>query len=145
MSKEKTQDIARMHVADWMTPAPLTLPPETPLLEAADFLRTHGIRQLPLVRQGRLCGIVSDRDVKLATPSPLDPNPAYDRPVSTIMNADVITVRPDDLLVHAARLMRRRKIRCLPVISGDRLVGIITDTDLLDALLAACGVERETG
>lgn len=131
-----------MRVADWMTSSPLTLPPETLLLEVADFLRTHSIRHLPLVRGEKLCGIVSDRDVKLATPSPLDPNPAYDRPVSTIMNAHVITISPDDLLVNAARLMRHRKIRCLPVISGDRLVGIITDTDVLDAFLAACEVEQ---
>lgn len=133
-----------MAVGDWMTPSPLSLPPETPLLEAAEFLRMHSIRHLPLVREGRLCGIVSDRDIKLATPSPLDPNPAYDRPVSTIMNADVITITPAHTIVDAVRLMRRRKISCLPVISEDRLVGIITDTDVLDAFLSAYGVERGT-
>ena len=131
-----------MIVGDWMTLSPLTLPPETPLLEAAEFLRMHSIRHLPLVRGGRLCGIVSDRDIKLATPSPLDPNPAYDRPVSSIMNADVITIRPDHTIVDAARLMRRRKISSLPVISKDRLVGIITDTDVLDAFLSACEAEK---
>lgn len=141
MSKVNVQDVGRMAVGDWMTPSPLSLPPETPLLEAAEFLRTHSIRHLPLVREGRLCGIVSDRDIKLATPSPLDPNPAYDRPVSTIMNADVITITPAHTIVDAVRLMRRRKISCLPVISEDRLVGIITDTDVLDAFLSACGVE----
>lgn len=141
----KVQDVASMRVGDWMTPSPLTLPPETSLLEAADFLRTHSIRHLPLVSGGRLCGIVSDRDIKLATPSPLDPDPAYDRPVSTIMNADVITIGPDDSLVDAARLMRHRKIRCLPVTSADRLVGIITDTDVLDAFLSASGGGKRTG
>lgn len=121
----------------------------TPYLASQDtatgcggFLRTHSIRHVPLVRGGRLCGIVSDRDVKLATPSPLDPNPAYDRPVSTIMNADVITISPDDLLLNTARLMGHRKIRCLPVTSGDRLIENTNDTGVLDVFLAVCGVEQ---
>ena len=58
------------------------------------------------------------------------------------MNADVITISPDDLLLNTARLMRHRKIRCLPVTSGDRLIEITTDTGVLDVFLAVCGVEQ---
>ncbi len=134
---------ATMLVADLMTRSPLTIPPEAPLLEAAELLRQHRIRHLPVVREGRVCGILSDRDVKLAMPPPesgsvtVDPFKAYELPVSEIMTTEVITIASGGSVADAVRLMLRRKISCLPVTQGDHLVGILTETDLLNAFLMA--------
>jgi acetoin utilization protein AcuB len=132
-----------MLVADLMTRSPLSIPPEAPLLEAAELLRQHRIRHLPVVREGRVCGILSDRDVKLAMPPPesgsvtVDPFKAYELPVSEIMTTEVITIAPGDSVADAVRLMLRRKISCLPVTQEDHLVGILTETDLLNGFLMA--------
>lgn len=135
-----------MLVTDWMTRSPVTISPDAPLREAIRLLRQHRIRHLPVLSKERLCGILSDRDVKLAMPS-LEGDyrseqlrEMYDRPVSEIMTKEVLTVAPGDSLIEAARLMRQRKIGCLPVIYNDHLVGILTETDVLDALLS---MERE--
>ena len=132
-----------MLVADLMTRSPLTISPETALLEAAELLRQHRIRHLPVVREGRVYGILSDRDVKLAMPPPesgsvtVDPFKAYELPVSEIMTTEVITIGPGDSVADAVRLMLRGKISCLPVTQTDHLVGILTETDLLNAFLMA--------
>jgi acetoin utilization protein AcuB len=131
-----------MLITDWMTRSPVTILPDAPLREAMRLLRQHRIRHLPVVSEGKLCGVLSDRDIKLAMP-PLERSypPArleqmYDRRVSEIMTKDVLTVAPGDSLLEAARLMRQRKISCLPVIYNNHLVGILTETDILDALLS---------
>jgi len=131
-----------MLVTDWMTRSPVAISPDVPLREAIRLLRQHRIRHLPVVSEGKLCGIVSDRDVKLAMP-PLERGylsktleEIYDRSISEIMTKEVLTVAPGDSLLEAARLMRQRKISCLPVIYNNHLVGILTEADMLDALLA---------
>ena len=129
-------------VADHMTRSPATIRPEASLREAAALLRDRRIRHLPVLSGGKLCGIVSDRDVKGAVPVPIgdaltsDLSQAYDRPVFEFMTTDVITVGPGDSIMDAARLMRRHKISGLPVVYDDRLVGILTENDLLDAFIS---------
>jgi acetoin utilization protein AcuB len=131
-----------MLVSDWMTRTPVTLAPEAPLSTAVALLREHRIRHLPVVSGGKVCGISSDRDLKLATPFPLtDPcaihlSQVYDRPVFEVMTTEVITVGPGDSIMEAARVMRRRKISGLPVVYNDHLIGILTESDLLDAFLS---------
>lgn len=131
-----------MLVVDWMTRSPVTVPPEAPLRMAVSLFRQHRFRHLPVVSGGKLCGVLSDRDVKSVTPVPATGSPftelaqAYDRPVFEVMNTEVITVGPGDSIEEAARMMRRHKIGCLLVVHGDRLVGILTQTDLLDAFLS---------
>lgn len=132
----------KMLVADWMTRAPVTVRPEASLREVAASLRQRRIRHLPVVNGGKLCGLISDRDIKSAIPLPIEGtmaslSRAYDRPVSEVMITEVITVGPGDSIMDAARLMRRHKISGLPVVYNDRLVGILTETDLLDAFLSA--------
>lgn len=131
-----------MLITDWMTRAAVTISPDAPLREATRLLHQHRIRHLPVLRGGKLCGILSDRDVKTAIPplergyTPEQLEEIYSRPVSEIMTREVLTVAPGGSLVEAARLMRQRKISCLPVMYDNRLVGILTETDMLDALLA---------
>jgi acetoin utilization protein AcuB len=139
----KAQTTGKMLVADWMTRTPLTIPLEASLREAIASLRERGIRHLPVLNGGKLCGIISDRDIKSAIPPPIagvpasDLSRAYDRPVCEIMTTELITVGPGDSIMEAARLMRRHKISGLPVVYNDHLVGILTETDLLDAFLSA--------
>lgn len=134
-----------MTVSDLMGPTVHTAAPSTRLGDAYRLMQTHGIRHLPVVESGRLVGIVTDRDLRLATsalhPHPFDPA-AH---LAEVMTPDPVTAAPLDPVEEAARTMRARKIGCLPVVDGERLVGIVTGTDLLDALLHLTGQERPGG
>ncbi|MDR3682991.1 MAG: CBS and ACT domain-containing protein [Geothrix sp.] len=114
----------------------------TPIGEAFQQLQTHGFRHLPVVEGGRLVGVVTDRDLRLATSS-LSPAPrSAGEPVSRVMSSPVLTADPLDPVEDAARIMRDRKIGCLPVLDGSDLVGILTGMDLLDALMLLTGVTK---
>jgi len=119
----------------------LTVGPEATLEEAYKLLLERGIRHLPVVEEGRLVGIVTDRDIRLATShlNPKGPCPGCTR-VGEVMTREVVTAHPLDPVEEAARVMRERKIGCLPVLEDEALVGIVTGIDLLDALLRLTGV-----
>lgn len=140
-----------MHtVSDWMIASPTTVAPDTPLIEAEWRMHAEKIRHLPVLDDaGRLVGILSDRDVREAVPSreSLSIGEMNYR-VATLdaddaMRSPVITAHPDDLVDKAARTMLEHRISCLPVLDDDELVGILTTTDLLEALLERLGVERD--
>jgi acetoin utilization protein AcuB len=134
-----------MLVRDIMRRPAIAVSAETTLEDAYRAMQEHGIRHLP-VRQGEaLVGVVTDRDLRLAT-STLAPAPlALGRPVSDVMSRRVETADPGDPVEDAARTMRERKIGCLPVVEDGRLVGMITGIDLLDALLGMTGVDKPSG
>ena len=114
----------------------------TLLGEAFQQLQTHGFRHLPVLDQGRLVGVLTDRDIRFATSS-LSPAPrTAEDPVSLAMSSPVLTADPWDPIEDAARIMRDRKIGCLPVLDGSELVGILTGMDLLDALMLLTGVTK---
>jgi acetoin utilization protein AcuB len=93
----------------------------------------------------KLVGIITDRDLRLAT-SALAPAPFAPRAkVSAVMCKSPFTADPADPVEDAARLMREKKIGCLPVLDGDRLVGIVTGLDLLDALVRMTGADKPSG
>ncbi|MBI3988356.1 MAG: CBS domain-containing protein [candidate division NC10 bacterium] len=138
-----------MRVAEWMKKDPITIGPETGVWEAARLLRQYRIRHLPVVKKGTLVGIVTDRDIKRILPSPATSLSVYevsyllDRlEVKEVMTKEVMTVGPEVPIEEAAKLMHDRKIGCLPVLEGDALVGIITETDLLAALVEVMGVRE---
>jgi acetoin utilization protein AcuB len=134
-----------MLVRDIMRRPAIAVSADTPLEEAYRTMQREGIRHLPVEEGGRLVGVVTDRDLRLATsalsPAPLPPG----RPVSEIMTRHPETADPDDAVEDAARTMRQRKIGCLPVLEGGRLAGIITGLDLLDAILRMTGVDKPSG
>ena len=109
-------------------------------------VETLDFRDFPLAPPGaRLLGIVSDRDLRDACPSILangttDFSPLAKARVADIMHAQVVTVHPHDPIEEAARLMYEHRIGCLPVISGAGLVGIVTETDVLRAIVILLGV-----
>lgn len=129
-----------MLIRDIMSSPPFVIPPEMTLGEAFRTMQEKGIRHLPVVEGGRLAGIVTDRDLRLAT-SVLAPSPfPRESRVSDVMRRDPATADPWDPVEDAARTMRDGKFGCLPVMEDGTLVGIITGIDLLDALLRMTGV-----
>jgi acetoin utilization protein AcuB len=134
-----------MLVRELMQREPVTVGPETSLEDAYAIMHERGIRHLPVVDGGRVIGVVTDRDLRLATSRlathPFPPQTA----VRQVMAQPVQTAHPLDPIESAARVMRELKIGCLPVLDGADLVGIVTGIDILDALLKLTGVERPSG
>lgn len=141
-------------IARWMTHHPRTVKPEDSVRHARGLLEEHRINQLPVVSGRQLVGIVTDRDLRDAFPSVLDhrhsrsakSNPSPDDiMVETVMTQNVLTLAPTDTIADAALLMRRGRIGALPIVEGGHLLGILTRSDLLDALVEdekRAGTER---
>jgi acetoin utilization protein AcuB len=127
-----------MKIAEVMSRSLVTLTPEQTLRDAVELLRSKHIRHLPVVEDSKLIGIVTDRDVKRATPSLLSgvDRDEYDRvldetKIAQIMTREPMTVTPESGLKAAVKIFIDRKVGALPVVSGSQLVGIITEIDLL--------------
>jgi CBS domain-containing protein len=136
-----------MRVSEWMTPAPITVTPSTAVPKVQGLMRHRRIRHLPVLEDGRLVGIITDRDVRTVDPSPatsLGPGERhylFERlTVRAVMTRPVITVTPRDSLAEAVRLMLENRIGCLPVLEDQRLVGILTGVDVLRAFSTTLGV-----
>jgi CBS domain-containing protein len=107
----------------------LTIAAETPVRDAVTILAERRIGALPVVRDGAVAGIMSERDVIYKLRS--DGAAVLDWTVERIMTAPAITVAPDEQIMGALALMTRRRIRHLPVIDGGRIVGIVSIGDLV--------------
>ena len=127
------------HVADVMTPDPRSVEPETPVVEAARILRDENVGSLPVVQDGRVTGIVTDRDLVVRVIAEgRDPGSTT---VGEVVSGKPVTVRPEQELDEALRLMASHQIRRLPVVEdGDRLVGIFAQADV-----ALTGDEERSG
>jgi acetoin utilization protein AcuB len=134
-----------MLVRDIMTRPAVAISADITLEDAYRTMREKGIRHLPVLDGERLVGVITDRDLRLATsaltPSPFPPG----CPVSTVMSRDLLTADPADPVEDAARTMRENKVGCLPIVDDGRLVGIITGLDLLDALMRMTGADKPSG
>jgi acetoin utilization protein AcuB len=131
-----------MLVKDCMTPVPDVVTPDVKVPEAAQIMKKGGFRRLPVVKEGRLIGIITDRDLKEAMPSDATSLSIWELnylisrlTVGEIMTRDPITVADTMPLQAAAKLMLEHKIGGLPVVHDDKLVGIVTVTDVLKAFL----------
>ncbi len=134
-----------MLVKDIMRSPAVAIAPETKLEDAYRTMREKGIRHLPVLDSGRLVGVITDRDLRLATSS-LAPSPfPQGSRVDEVMSRTPLTADRLDPVEDAARTMRERKIGCLPVVANGTLVGIITGLDLLDALIRMTGVDKPSG
>lgn len=132
-----------MLVEEIMSREIITITPEDSIHTALGMLRKHQIRHLPVVKEGHLVGILSDRDVREATPSTLlecrDIEILKKTTVKEIMTEQVLTAHPLDGVDEAARMMYEYRIGCLPVIRGNKLVAIITEADILRTLVEWVG------
>ena len=139
----------RLRVRDRMTVAPYTIGPNDSLQAAIDIIRNHEIRELPVVQDGILIGIITDRDLRQMAPSyPFCRDEKEIRhytenlKVFSAMTANPLTVSPDAPLVKAAKLLNTYRVTSLPVIDGERLAGVISVTDVLKTFIELC--EEET-
>ena len=138
-------------VSEKMTAPPVTVSPSATLTEARTLLDRHRVRHLIVLDQWQLVGIITDRDIRQASlpHPPGQPHPEGDAlmdlvRVSQAMTKEVITVMPETLLEHAAMLLIYHRIGALPVVKQGRVVGIITETDLLEAFLECMGLGAST-
>jgi CBS domain-containing protein len=132
---ERMGEAAPSTLRELMTPNPVIVDRQTSLDEALAVLGNYGFRHLLVVELNELIGLVSDRDLRLATGLlPSDRRPA-DAPqtVGDILRAEVVTGAPDEPIAEAVRRMVREQIGSLPIVSDGAVVGIVTETDLLEA------------
>ncbi len=120
--------IRALSVGDFMTRELVTLKETDDLALAEQILRLGGIRHLPVVRDHKLVGLLTHRDLLRAFAT----RSARNTPARDVMTREPVTVRPTTSLVHAARIMLANKYGCLPVCDeGAKLVGIITESDFV--------------
>ena len=131
-----------MLVGDYMTRDPITVEEDASMKEAMLLLRTHHIRHLPVATGKLLVGMVSDRDIKRASPSILQgidkadfEQLMEDTPVSRIMTREPFTVNENTPLIEAVQILIERKFGSLPVVDGKEVIGIFTEIDALKVLL----------
>jgi len=135
-----------MLVSDVMQAAVLTITPKTSLPEAIRLVQHRGIRHLPVVEDDRLVGIVSDRDLKRAMASSATSLERHELQylldtvtVDEIMTRAVITIGRMFPIEEAARIMVKEKVSALPVTEQGRLIGIVTETDVLELFVRGMG------
>jgi acetoin utilization protein AcuB len=120
----------------------ITATPAMSLAEVQRLMRDNHIRHVPVVSGKRLVGILTDRDIREASPSPATTltrgEIAYQMettPIKTCMTKDVVWLCPGITMVNAARVLLQRTIGCLPVVDNSTLVGVVTDMDCVRAFL----------
>jgi acetoin utilization protein AcuB len=136
-----------MLVKDRMTPKPVTVGTETSLKEALDLVRSNPFRHLPVLdKDGKLVGIVTEKSLVYASPTPSTTLSVFEveyilsrTKVGQVIQGEVITVRPDLPIEEAARMMIDHRFGCLPVVEDDKLVGIISDTDIFRVFVEGLG------
>jgi CBS domain-containing protein len=122
-------------VGDWMSKAPMAVREDTSIRDAVSLMQGADVRHL-LVQDGPvLTGILSSRDLRRLVTRDLD-SPLLAGPVGSIMSEGPVSVAPETPLITAARLLLEQRIGALPVRDGERIVGIFTVPDALEALLA---------
>ena len=134
-----------LQVKDSMTREVATLSPEDTAKTALALCRERRIRHLPVLEDGRLVGIASDRDFRDAAPPLGDPDRAAalaEIRVGEVMGRDVVTALSGDPIEQAANTMRERRIGSLPVLDSGELVGIVTASDVMDALVYLVGAHE---
>jgi acetoin utilization protein AcuB len=136
-----------MFVSDWMTRKVFTVTPDDGIYDAIKLLKEKDIKHIPVVKDGRLKGLLSDRDLRTFSPSKATTFDAYElhyllarTKVKEIMKTKIITTTPDTPIEEAARLMYDQNLGCLPVLENSKVVGIVSDRDIFRALVDITGV-----
>ena len=140
------------YIKEKMQKNPITISPEASFYEARAIIRDKGIRHLPVVdKKHHLVGLVTDRDIREAAPSDATSLSVHELhyllgklKVSAFMipRKKVITITSDTIVEKAVLLMQEQKVGCLPILDGEKLIGIITDTDILDFFVDLFGLRK---
>lgn len=140
-----------MLVRQRMTANPFTTTPSSSIPDAQATMDKHNVRHLPVVDGGRVVGVISGNDIAAALPSKATTLSRSEATyltsrltVDKVMSRPALTIAPDALLEEAAVMMRNRKIEMLPVVADGELVGVITESDILDSFIDVLGF-REHG
>ncbi|WP_226583798.1 acetoin utilization AcuB family protein [Halobacillus litoralis] len=137
-----------MLVEEMMKEKVITLSSEDTIETALKLLHEYHIRHIPIIdKQSHVIGIVSDRDVRDASPSIFEKDAVPDElqnPISTIMTSPVTTVHPLDFVEEVASIFYEQEIACVPVTRNDKLVGIITEKDMLYTLIQLTGTHVQS-
>lgn len=139
-----------MIIESRMTRNPVTVGPDVTVEEAAKIMKQEKVHRLPVLdKDKRLVGVISEKDILRALPSPVSSLSAYEMPyllskltVKKLMSKDPITISKDTIVEDAARLMVDQDLSCLPVMDGDKLVGIVSKSDLFKMLLELFGARH---
>ena len=138
-----------MLVKDWMTTYVHTVAPAQSINEAVLLMKERNVRHLPVVDNGVVVGILSDRDIKEFVPSKGTSLDVYElnyllakTTVSQVMKKPPVTIAPDIPVEEAAMMLFDQRIGCLPVVEGGRLVGIISDRDMYRVLVEITGARQ---
>lgn len=138
-----------MFVSDWMTKKVFTVGLDDYLADAVSLMGEKQIKHVPVLKGGKLKGVVSDRDIKEYCPSKATTLDIYElhyllakTKIKEIMRSGVTTTTPDTPVEEAAMTMLDNNIGCLPVLEGNNLVGIISDRDIYRALVDITGVRH---
>jgi len=139
-----------MLVTNWMSKNIITVDENDSMQDAMKLLKEHDIRMLPVMKKGKLVGIVTDRDLKRASASDATTLEIHELlylltqiKVKNIMTKEVITVPPDFTVEETALVLQENKISGAPVVdSKGKLVGTITQTDLFRVLISLTGVAK---
>ncbi|MDQ4132758.1 MAG: CBS domain-containing protein [Actinomycetota bacterium] len=115
-------------VKDVMTPNPVTVPADAPIIEAAKQMRERDIGNVIVIDGDHMCGVVTDRDIVVRAVA--EGSDLQSTPMNAICTKDPLTVSPDDDVTAAGDLMRDNKVRRVPVVDGGSVVGIVSIGDL---------------
>jgi acetoin utilization protein AcuB len=138
-------------VENWMNPHVITVDADDSMLDATKLLKEHNIRHLPVLEKGKLVGVVTDRDLKRASPSDATALEAHELlylianiKVREIMTRNPITVPYNFTIEEAAEILLQAKISGMPVVDKDGdVIGTITQTDLFKVLISLTGVGKK--
>lgn len=135
-----------MSVQDFMTKNVIAVKPETPIFDAVDLMKKNDIHRLPVLKHEKLVGLITEGIIAEAMPSKATSLRVYEAnyllnktTVGDVMEKKVLTIAPDDLLEDAIYKMRQHNVGVLPVLAGEKLVGMITNNDIFDAFLKITG------
>ena len=141
--------MADLRVRDIMGRSLVTVSVSERLSTVEDIMTLGHVRHMPVVRGGKLVGVVSERDLLRASLSVLSEHRGAERraflhvvEIARVMSAPPIVIGPDATIDEAALVMAEKKIGCLPVVDGDHLLGMVTETDVLRAV---AGIGPEEG
>ncbi len=139
-----------MKIKNWMTSNPVTVKPETPVMEAAKLMKEHGIRRLPVVKGEEVVGIVTHRNILEASPSAATTLSIHELnyliaklEVREVMQKGPICVSPEDSVVEVMMMGHQKGIGAFPVVDNGRLVGIVSEGDIFRAVMHLFGAKEK--
>lgn len=139
-----------MRISDVMTKNPLTVDSETPIFEAKGIMKENNIRRLPVVDKGKLVGIITERMILEASPSPATSLSIHEvhyliskMKVKDIMVRNPITISPDTTFKDVLLLGQEKRIGSFPVVDKGKLVGITTESDLVRFITTIWGAKEK--